>query len=409
MTLDAKTRKSRPERIRFRLWDDDTTGATPLDLPERKMWPVSLIFAVMFAIFAAVGYSTFLKMWGHSVAGVFDLMFVLFEGFWLLGWSVGVASLGALTVLFLFYSESARLQNGRLVHVPQLGPLKIIIDYDLARVRNVRLENAGSEDKVRIRFDYREGSDGIGDSMSRADAEGLVARIRRAAAAAGSIMETTATAPLQEIPRAGLPEATRHPEPAPPSPMSPSGGALIVANLIPLAGVLLFGWDLASVMVLFWAESAVIGFYTMLKMAIVGKVAAIFGVPFFVGHFGGFMALHFGFIYALFVRGFDATGPDPGLRQGLSAIFGPVWVSLVALFISHGVSFFANFLGRREYATATMKALMSAPYNRIIAMQLALIFGGWIIMALRDPRPALALLVLIKTAVDFAAHRKEHK
>jgi hypothetical protein len=150
---------------------------------------------------------------------------------------------------------------------------------------------------------------------------------------------------------------------------------LIAANLLPLAGVLFFGWDLASVIVLFWAESAVIGFYTALKMAVVGKFGALLMVPFFVGHFGGFMAGHFLLIYELFVRGAFATGPAPPVRAALYAIFSPLWVSLAALFISHGVSFVDNFLGRREFVGTTMKALMVAPYNRIVVMQLALIFG----------------------------------
>ena len=51
---------------------------------------------------------------------------------------------------------------------------------------------------------------------------------------------------------------------------------------------------------------------------------------------------------------------------------------------------------------------MSAPYNRIVVMQLTVIFGGWIIMLLKNPVPALVLLVAIKTVVDFRAHRKEH-
>lgn len=55
-----------------------------------------------------------------------------------------------------------------------------------------------------------------------------------------------------------------------------------------------------------------------------------------------------------------------------------------------------------------MNALMVAPYNRIVVMQLALIFGGWIVMLLKSPVPALALLILFKTALDFTAHRKEH-
>jgi hypothetical protein len=72
------------------------------------------------------------------------------------------------------------------------------------------------------------------------------------------------------------------------------------------------------------------------------------------------------------------------------------------------VSFVDNFLGRREYVGTTMNALMIAPYRRIMVMQVALIFGGWIILLLKTPVPALALLILLKTALDFTAHRKEH-
>jgi uncharacterized protein DUF6498 len=55
-----------------------------------------------------------------------------------------------------------------------------------------------------------------------------------------------------------------------------------------------------------------------------------------------------------------------------------------------------------------MTEVMAAPYNRIIVMQFAIIFGGWIIMLLGSPVGALVLLVLLKTALDFNAHRKEH-
>ena len=56
-----------------------------------------------------------------------------------------------------------------------------------------------------------------------------------------------------------------------------------------------------------------------------------------------------------------------------------------------------------------MKALMTAPYQRIVTMQVALIFGGWIVLLLKSPIPALALLVLLKTVLDFSAHRNEHQ
>ena len=401
---------SHPRRIRLSLWDD-AAGATPIEFPAQSMWPLNLIVAVMFAIFAGVEWLTIADVAGQNVRNVFDLMFVLFQGFWVLGWSVAVVILGALTVLFFFYAESARLQDRRLVHVPRLGPLKIIIEYDLAQLRNVHLEKTDNPHEALIHFDDDAGSHGLGSAMPRSDAERLVEMIRRAAAAAGA----TQTLPAASTPEAPAPRPepvaapTRVPELPPPSMTSPSGLALIAANLVPLGGVLFFGWDLSSVIVLYWAESAVIGFYTALKMAIVGKFAALFAVPFFVGHFGGFMALHFLFIYSFFVRGLNPAGTEPGVREALVGVFLPVWSSLAALFISHGISFFSNFIGRREYAGATIKGLMTAPYNRIVVMQITVILGAWIIILFKSPVPALALLVLLKTAADFSAHRKEHR
>ena len=90
------------------------------------------------------------------------------------------------------------------------------------------------------------------------------------------------------------------------------------------------------------------------------------------------------------------------------AIFIPIWTSIAALFISHGVSFFTNFIRDREYEGATVSGLMTAPYNRIMVMHLTLIFGGWIILLIGMPTGALVILLALKTAVDLQAHRKEH-
>ena len=55
----------------------------------------------------------------------------------------------------------------------------------------------------------------------------------------------------------------------------------------------------------------------------------------------------------------------------------------------------------------TLRALMGAPYSRVIAMHLTLLFGGWIVLAVHDPRPALAILLLLKIVTDIHAHRRE--
>lgn len=397
-------RKARPARIRVRLWDAGAPGAIPLALPARSMRAVSLFLAVSFVIFAAIEWTTVAGLFGRSVDDVFDLVFLLFQGFWALGWSVGVLLLGALTILFAFYSESARLEEGRLVHIPRLGPLKILVDYDLAKVRNVRLEQvaANDPDTVQVRFDYDQGANTLGNAMPRADGQRLVDAIT---AAARLVPRAVEARPIEPRTLDATAPEQRHAEPLPLT--SGSAIALVVANLVPLAGVLLFGWDLGSIMVLYWIESGVIAFYTVLKIAIVGKLAALVAVPFFIGHFGGFMTGHFLLIYALFLRG-NSAGWTPGVGAELSAIFIPIWTSIAALFISHGISFYTNFLGQREYEGASVSGLMTTPYNRVIVMHLTLILGGWIILLIGMPAGALVVLVVLKTAVDLQAHRREH-
>ncbi len=119
------------------------------------------------------------------------------------------------------------------------------------------------------------------------------------------------------------------------------------------------------------------------------------------------MAIHFLFIYEMFVRGLQARGPEPGAIEALTAIFTPLWPALATLFLSHGLSFGANFLARHEYRGATIADLMTAPYKRVILMQLTLIFGGWGVLLLKNPMPALVLLILLKVAADLYAHRRE--
>jgi hypothetical protein len=406
-----------PGGFRLRLRDEAAEGAVPLALGQRRIWPAGLITGAMFAAFAAAGWSVASTLWRSAVRNVSDLMVFLFQGFWLLGWSVGVFALGALTVFLFLYRESARLQGGRLVCVSCLGPIRIIVDYDLARIRNVRLQDVNGPENVQVRFDCDERvNNTLGDTMPRADAERLAKTIEGAAAAAGArpgtgspVLEKEAEEEKGAVPLLPVKEVRPVSQDAPAAPDTRlSAAMLVVANLMPLAGVLFFGWDLANVMVLFWAESAVIGFYTVLKMLVTGRLWAIFGVVFFLGHFGGFMAMHFMFIYLMFIRGIHAVGPEPGVRDALLRIFVPLWIPLAALFVSHGVSFVSNFIGQREYERTSVQALMAAPYGRIVAMQLTVIVGGWVVLLLNNPVPALALLVLLKTAMDFRAHKNEH-
>ena len=42
--------------------------------------------------------------------------------------------------------------------------------------------------------------------------------------------------------------------------------ALIVANAIPLFGVLFFGWNVWMILIVYWLENGIVGFFNVLKM-----------------------------------------------------------------------------------------------------------------------------------------------
>jgi len=388
---------------RFSLRDDAAVG-TPLDLPRRNMAGLILVVVAMFALFAFVLVQQVSRLNLHALGSVSDLMGTLFSLFWALGWSVGVMLLGAAAVFLLLFDETARLAEGQLISVLSVGPLKLIAEYDLARVRNLRAESDAGGKRARVFFDYEGVGRSLGDNMPPIEAERIVSALRRAMAAMPMVPNIEFAAPPTPVAPAVVPSVGIQRRPVPLVPML----VLVAANLVPLFFVLFGEWTLAEVMVLFWAESAVIGFYTLLKMVIVAKWWAPFPGLFFLGHFGGFMSLHFLFIYMLFVRGIDARSPAPGALEALGSLFTPLWPALLGLFLSHGVSFVLNFLAHREYEGTSVQSLMSAPYGRIVVMQLTIIFGGWAVMLLKNAMPALVMLVVFKVLADLRAHYGEH-
>ncbi|MEQ8953265.1 MAG: DUF6498-containing protein, partial [Gammaproteobacteria bacterium] len=182
--------------------------------------------------------------------------------------------------------------------------------------------------------------------------------------------------------------------------------ALIAANLVPLGAVLFAGWRIGDVMLLFWAESAVIGFYNLLKMAKVSGWLVLFYGVFFTGHYGGFMAGHLLFIYALFGSELMTNG-DVSVATVLDDLL-LLAPALLAFVVSHGVSFYSNFLGRHEYENMDLKQQMTEPYSRIIIMHITIIFGGFLAMAFSAALPALLLLIVLKMSADLRGHLKQH-
>ena len=100
--------------------------------------------------------------------------------------------------------------------------------------------------------------------------------------------------------------------------------ALLAANLMPLLGVLAFDWSVAPIMIFYWSENLVVGFYNVLKMrraqgSVAGSNTSLNGRPvqeadrgamifFFIVHYGIFTLVHGVFVMVLFGAGMRGVG-----------------------------------------------------------------------------------------------------
>jgi hypothetical protein len=207
--------------------------------------------------------------------------------------------------------------------------------------------------------------------------------------------------------------------------------ALTVANLIPLLGVFLLDWDAAAVVLLYWIENLIIGFFNIFRMILVkvestaGQFQKLFMIPFFCVHFGGFCAVHGFFLLAFFKIGSSTDVLDPGtpwvgpliFLQLLYSVVMQLWQSrppglewpVLGLAVSHGISFVKNFIFGQEYLSLKMNQIMMRPYKRIVLMHVAIIAGGVFVMKLGSPVGLLCVLIFLKIGMDIWLHAKSHR
>jgi len=200
----------------------------------------------------------------------------------------------------------------------------------------------------------------------------------------------------------------------PPSRWPLSAFALLAANLVPIAGVLTHHWSVFVVLLLYWSENVVVGVFNVLRMASADPqepvlwAGKLFIIPFFIVHYGMFTFVHGMFIVALF-GGPLAHAPDMMSGAGLlrAVRSAGIGYAVAGLFLSHGFSFFHNYIGSGEFRRVNLMQLMGQPYARIVVLHLTTLLGGFAATAAGAPIYALVVLVLLKTALDLRAHLAE--
>jgi hypothetical protein len=202
--------------------------------------------------------------------------------------------------------------------------------------------------------------------------------------------------------------------------------SLIFANLVTIVLAILGNWDLATVMFIYWAQSIIIGIFTVISLlgADITALGADLQKPiderggsdkitprfirFYKCLLAGFFTLHYG----LFHWGYYSFIVESG-------IFGIVNFSDPGIWLSCGL-FFANHLyshitypskGPKDGEYVTEQFI--TPYRRIIPMHMTIIFGSIVIFTLGffgipSTMPVLVLFLLLKTYSDISAHLIKH-
>jgi hypothetical protein len=189
---------------------------------------------------------------------------------------------------------------------------------------------------------------------------------------------------------------------------------LILANLVPLAGVVWWGWDAFVLLCLYWLETAVIGFWTILRVMTLSQgnrspggrsiAAALAMGGFFTVHAGVFMAVHMAFLWALFAGAWAAKIHDARDFIRLIVIGMGLWIPLAALFVGQGAVFVNDAVNRYAFgkalpAGASTGEIRGGFYKRIVLMHLAIMGGAFVAQAIGTVAP-LIVLVLLKTAIE---------
>jgi len=186
-----------------------------------------------------------------------------------------------------------------------------------------------------------------------------------------------------------------------------SATSLIVANLITIVLAIYEGWNLQELMLIYWSQSVIIGYFSIRRMLDLKQFSTegfkSNGVRppeneatkqstamFFTFHYGGF---HVGYLVFLLVG-----------EQGFQGNWLAIFICVVVFYLNHRYSYVHN-KELDENRKPNIGFIMFFPYLRVIPMHLTIVVGAALV-----PTTAWTLLLFLglKTLADVIMHKIEH-
>lgn len=199
--------------------------------------------------------------------------------------------------------------------------------------------------------------------------------------------------------------------------LKPSNLFLVLANIVPLLGVLFLGWDGKGIFVIYILETVLIGILNVLKMLVVyilngtrnepppspgDNVGGFFIIPFFIFHYYFFIFVQTVLFFA-FSSIWDHSIKEPFMviSNFVPYLSGETKYALLSLLAANLTYFIDGFVLSGKYKTETLSGLMFQPYKRIFVQQFVVIFGGFIFMMSNSAAAVAALFIVLKTLADY--------
>ncbi len=201
---------------------------------------------------------------------------------------------------------------------------------------------------------------------------------------------------------------------------------VLISNLIPLLGVVFWGWDTFVLLMLYWMETLIIAFWTLLRILIgadfsrsfVGEVISrLFMFVFFLIHSGGFLLGHLIFLWTFFGKEWSheiqvtsslSNLPIEAFWQKM-VIANGLLIPLAVSFVGRGIAFLIDMsklslwkrlVDQDSFDGKQAGALVGGLYTRIIIMHLVILGGAALAQKFGALAPLL-LLIAAKTVVDL--------
>ena len=201
------------------------------------------------------------------------------------------------------------------------------------------------------------------------------------------------------------------------------------ANLLPLVGVWRWGWNIFDVLILYWMQTVLLVFFTLLHITKVpesglGTITVngrarpatrrdylmIFSL---VG--GVFCAAHLLFLWVFFSGQLNRIVHGPVTFWQHMVIASGAWVALLLNLVG-GLARYLLLppradvvrwvfrrigLAERDEPPGNIDGMLAALFVRIFLMQAAIIFGAMLLQSYGTIAP-LMILIVLKTLIDFA-------